>query len=115
MTGLTVHGECGKSWKQRGNRTGHCSGCHHTFEGQSLFDAHRKGGVCADPAGMVIAGEPLRFDPTHGDGAWSARNTFAEAMKEAQSTTGTSEGGEAAKPQNQNQPLAVHDESETAA
>lgn len=37
----TSHGQCGKTWKQRGNRTGHCSGCHETFEGLGLFDAHR--------------------------------------------------------------------------
>lgn len=37
----TSHGKCGKTWKQRGNRTGHCADCHETFEGLSLFDAHR--------------------------------------------------------------------------
>ena len=38
----TSHGQCGKTWKQRGNTTGHCSGCHETFEGEHLFDAHRE-------------------------------------------------------------------------
>lgn len=38
----TSHGACGKTWKQRGNTTGHCSGCHETFEGLSLFDSHRR-------------------------------------------------------------------------
>lgn len=97
---LTTHGECGNSWKQRGNRTGHCSGCHETFEGLSLFDAHRKGGVCADPRQMVVNGAPLRFDGTHGDGSWSARNTFAEAMTRANQV-------EARKPQNEDQREAV--------
>lgn len=37
----TAHGACGKTWKQRGNRTGHCANCHETFEGLSLFDWHQ--------------------------------------------------------------------------
>lgn len=101
MTGLTTHG-CGKSWRQRGNRTGHCSGCHETFEGLSLFDAHRKGGVCADPRKMVVNGAPLTFDGTHGDGSWSARNTFAEALTRAAAI-------EAAKAQNKEQSEAIGD------
>ncbi len=100
MTVLTTHGACGKSWKQRGNRTGHCSGCHHTFEGITLFDLHRRGGVCADPRVMVVNDAPLTFDPTHGDGAWSARNAFAEAMT-AKATP------EAAKRQNRDRREAV--------
>lgn len=80
MRELTTHG-CGKSWLQRGDRTGHCSACHNTFEGNTLFDAHfdRTGGdlICRDPAEMTINKEPLTFDPTHGDGSWSApRSVF---------------------------------------
>ena len=37
----TSHGACGKTWKQRGNRTGHCAKCHETFEGVTLFDWHQ--------------------------------------------------------------------------
>lgn len=65
---IARHGACGKSWPQYGNRTGHCGGCHETFEGLSLFDAHQRSGpdgqpVCADPAGMEYPkGWVLRLD-----------------------------------------------------
>lgn len=63
----TVHGACGRSWKQRGNTTGHCSRCHETFEGLSVFDAHfftdtdgkRK---CRHPSEVKIGGVPLRLE-----------------------------------------------------
>lgn len=67
----TSHGACGKTWRQRGNRTGHCSACHETFEGLSLFDAHRvsyddgsRG--CLDPAEMTFSGQT----PTLENGSW---------------------------------------------
>lgn len=41
MAELTTHGACGKSWRQRGNTTGHCARCHETFEGLGLFDWHQ--------------------------------------------------------------------------
>ena len=58
METLTTHG-CGKSWKQRGNRTGHCGRCHETFEGTALFDSHfirqSDGTVrCKDPRGRIM-------------------------------------------------------------
>lgn len=106
MTPLTVHAACGKSWKQRGNRTGHCSGCHETFEGVSLFDLHRRGGVCADPREMVVEGKPLTLNTTHGDGSWSAD---ASRMKAGFGDRNPAEGlqvpartGKAAKRQNPN-------------
>ena len=74
MTVLTTHG-CGKSWRQRGNRTGHCARCHNTFEGVALFDAHfvrtDEGLESRDPASMLFNKKPLVFDGTYGDGAWS--------------------------------------------
>lgn len=80
MVELTTHG-CGKSWKQRGERTGHCGGCHNTFEGNALFEAHFErmpdGRVkCKNPAEMKFKGEPLVFDGTNGDGSWSAARTL---------------------------------------
>lgn len=71
MTQLTSHGACGKTWKQRGNTTGHCAACHETFEGLGLFDAHQRLSqtgrvICAVPAAMVYRGEPLRLV----DGTW---------------------------------------------
>jgi hypothetical protein len=32
------HGACGKEWK--GSSAAHCSNCHETFSGDTLFDAH---------------------------------------------------------------------------
>lgn len=52
--GVVSHGACGKSWKQRGNRTGHCSNCHETFEGLSLFDWHQT----LDDQGRVLCRNP---------------------------------------------------------
>jgi len=49
MAQIATHGACGKSWVQHGNRTGHCSQCHETFEGVSLFDWHQ----IVDDAGRV--------------------------------------------------------------
>lgn len=62
---------CGKTWKQRGNRTGHCGACHETFEGLSLFDAHQSLNpdgrvICADPATMLHRKQALRLV----DGTW---------------------------------------------
>ncbi len=71
MRKLTKHGACGKTWVQRGNRTGHCGGCHETFEGIALFDAHQSlnpdgSVICADPAQMTYRKQPLRLV----DGTW---------------------------------------------
>lgn len=44
------HGACGKTWNQKGNRSGHCGGCHQTFYGVSTFDKHRRDNKCLDPA-----------------------------------------------------------------
>ena len=71
MSDLTVHGACGKTWHQRGNRTGHCSKCHETFEGLTLFDAHQRvlasGQVdCLKASTMTWRGERLRLI----DGTW---------------------------------------------
>lgn len=68
---LTYHGACGKGWKQRGNRTGHCAACHETFEGMSVFAAHRRQNedgtaFCINPAEVVLAKNPLRLI----DGTW---------------------------------------------
>jgi hypothetical protein len=42
MSTTVTHPRCGKSWVQRGNRTGHCAKCHETFEGIAIFDAHQR-------------------------------------------------------------------------
>ena len=52
MATITRHGACGQSWRQSGNRTGHCSGCHQNFDGLSAFDRHRRDGKCLDPASL---------------------------------------------------------------
>jgi len=71
MTAEISHGVCGKTWKQRGNRTGHCAACHETFEGLSLFDWHQtlsdEGKVlCRNPADAEWASKGLRLV----DGTW---------------------------------------------
>lgn len=68
---LTSHGACGKTWKQRGNRSGHCARCHETFEGLALFDWHQvfdsKGGViCRNPDDPVWKDKGLRLV----EGSW---------------------------------------------
>lgn len=44
---------CGTRWHQRGDQTGHCSGCHLTFRSLRAFDLHRRDGqagrVCLHP------------------------------------------------------------------
>lgn len=54
--------DCGTVWRQSGNRTGHCSGCHLTFTSAAAFDRHRvddEAGnrTCRDP-GAVFRTEP---------------------------------------------------------
>jgi hypothetical protein len=79
---LTVHGACGKTWHQRGNLTGHCGGCHETFEGLRVFDSHQRidGGVvtCLDPATVMDRGVPLRLI----DGTWRGRSMPKELHAE---------------------------------
>jgi hypothetical protein len=71
MLQLVRHAKCGKTWRQRGNLTGHCAKCCDTFEGLTLFDAHQMiladGRVeCLDPATMTFHRQPLRLM----DGTW---------------------------------------------
>lgn len=54
MAQIARHGACGKEWVQHGNRTGHCSQCHETFEGVSLFDWHQE----VDSRGRVKCRKP---------------------------------------------------------
>jgi len=82
MSQIVSHGQCGKSWKQRGNRTGHCGACHETFEGLSLFDAHQSVSsdgrlICAHPGSMTYRGEPLRLV----DGTWRGPRLPAGVFK----------------------------------
>src|SRR5690625_290448 len=55
----TFHGACGKHWWQAGERTSHCSGCHHTFISLAIFDAHQRGGECTPPEEVDYQGGPL--------------------------------------------------------
>lgn len=52
---LTSHGKCGVRWTQRGNSTSHCAECHLTFATLSLFEKHRRGGVCFSPGPDLVA------------------------------------------------------------
>lgn len=72
-------GGCGATWT--GLAACHCSGCHVTFSGLTLFDAHRRGGRCHDPAAMTYRGEPL----VHRDGIWhGAAMTEQEKLRAKQ-------------------------------
>lgn len=110
---LTTHG-CGKSWKQRGNRTGHCARCHNTFEGERLFDAHfvrvGNGVECRDPASMLFNKRPLVFDGTFGDGSWR-RSDLTDVAFGAGAAPGRlvahGHHGQAAEPQNRDVREAV--------
>ncbi|PRB08797.1 hypothetical protein CQ044_00030 [Microbacterium sp. MYb64] len=97
MSGLTTHG-CGKSWRQRGNRTSHCGGCHETFEGLTLFDAHLVHGkdgslTHQDPAQMQFNGKSLAFDGSHGDGSWR-RTDLTDSAFEASGVVSGALGAE---------------------
>lgn len=80
MSDLTTHGACGRTWHQSGNRTSHCSGCHHTFASLTLFDAHRRDGACRSPLALIDHGTPLRVE-TRGqsDGVWYSPGARAAA------------------------------------
>lgn len=75
MRGLITCGGCDARWT--GPNRAHCSGCHRTFSGPTLFDAHRhqrgdRGG-CEDPAALLVqrgprTGQPVMFLR---DGIWS--------------------------------------------
>lgn len=99
MTRLTTHG-CGKSWKQRGNRTSHCGGCHVTFEGLSLFDAHfvhHKDGTLThlDPRTMKFNKAPLVFDGSLGDGVWKRSDLSHMAFEGRTGAGRVSDAGDA--------------------
>lgn len=110
---LTTHG-CGKSWRQRGNRTGHCARCHNTFEGERLFDAHfvrvGNGVECREPASMLFNKRPLVFDGTYGDGAWS-RTDLTDSAFEGRESSGRVDGaggtGQAVEAENRDVSEAV--------
>ena len=57
---------CGIIWRQSGNRTGHASCRHRTFENERAFERHqrsadnRKGFVCVDPETEVFAEGTVR-------------------------------------------------------
>ncbi len=68
MVQLNTCSGCPATWT--GLSTCHCSGCHQTFAGVGLFDAHRtqygESGKCRRPADMIVAGglragEPAMF------------------------------------------------------
>jgi hypothetical protein len=84
MSALTTHGACGRTWKQHGNRTGHCGKCHRTFEGLALFDWHQRldeSGqvICRDPASPEWADKGFRFI----DGSWRGREWAADVFEPA--------------------------------
>jgi hypothetical protein len=68
MADTITCGGCTATWTAPG--AAHCSGCHRSFSGVGLFDAHRsqygERGACLDPATLTVkhghrAGEPLMY------------------------------------------------------
>jgi len=56
---------CGTQWRQSGNRTGHCSGCHRTFSGIAAFDAHQ-----TVPEGRIVCRDPGTLTTHSGAAKW---------------------------------------------
>lgn len=69
------HGACGKTWEQKGNKSGHCSDCHEVFYGLSAFDKHRKEMTCRDP--LTLKGEWWQDE----DQQWHCGRRLSEAEK----------------------------------
>lgn len=55
---------CGAQWVQVVSRTGHCCGleCHRTFANETVFEAHRVDGKCADPATLLAKDGSRQFE-----------------------------------------------------
>jgi hypothetical protein len=77
---------CGTRWRQVGNQTGHCGGCHRTFASLDAFDSHQRivsgKNVCLDPATLMRGGENRfrTFTDPLGATIWrSAREQPADA------------------------------------
>ncbi|MCM3886651.1 hypothetical protein [Frankia sp. R82] len=52
-------GSCPARWS--GLAAAHCPTCHATFAAASWFDAHRRGGACLPPAGLLGPDGRLRL------------------------------------------------------
>lgn len=50
---------CHRSWG--GLAEAHCGKCHRQFGGMTAFDAHMRGDVCRDPAGVKVTSGAPRF------------------------------------------------------
>lgn len=86
MSSTWTHPKCGKTITQKGNRTGHCSACCETFEGQTLFDAHQRVAadgsvVCLKAGSMTFQGARLRLV----DGSWRGPALDATKFARAES------------------------------
>lgn len=81
MTNAPIEYTCGGCpIRWTGLSTCHCSGCHRTFGGVSLFDSHRSvagpHGSCRDPQTLRDHGEPLRLI----DGVWRGQQRPPESL-----------------------------------
>lgn len=74
-----AHTVCNKRWVSRGNRTGHCARCHHSWEGITLFDKHQR--ILPDGSVECLEGATIEFPkgyPLQQDeyGTWSSTKKF---------------------------------------
>jgi hypothetical protein len=95
MAEIVHHGkDC--SWRQSGNNTGHCSGCHVTFDGERSFDRHQtvKDGkvICHDPATMTRRDGSAMYESRTDDVAtyWRLRPSDAQIASYARFLAGVS-------------------------
>lgn len=79
----TTHGACGKTWDQRGNKSGHCSGCHDTYYGITAFDAHQRLEndriICSRPD-TTSKGRPIPWWQDN-DGQWHMGERMTDEQK----------------------------------
>ena len=80
-----THPACGRTWRQKGNASGHCATCHETFYGITAFDAHLSRGddgrpICRHPDTITKPGPWWRDD----DGQWHlGKRMTPEQIREA--------------------------------
>lgn len=66
---------CGITWHQSGNLTGHCTMCHRTFQGIKAFDRHQHIDYDVDPQGRNVCTDPVTMTRRDGDPVYESQVT----------------------------------------